>query len=176
MKKILTIVSVIALLGSCNTVSEKTNEMSNTKETVQQKDTTPRVTGIGGIFFASKNPQETKAWYSKNLGLVIDDYGSVFEFRNANNPNEINYMRWSAFENGDEYFKPSLKEFIINYRVQNLEGLVKQLKEDGVTIVDTVTTYDYGKFVHIMDNDGNKIELWEPIDSVLTQMGGKTTK
>jgi predicted enzyme related to lactoylglutathione lyase len=65
---------------------------------------------------------------------------------------------------------------MINYRVQNIEGLVKKLSENGVTIVDKIETFEYGKFVHIMDTDGTKIELWEPVDSVLTKMGGKTTK
>jgi predicted enzyme related to lactoylglutathione lyase len=65
---------------------------------------------------------------------------------------------------------------MINYRVQNIEGLVKNLKANGVTIVDSIEAYEYGKFVHIMDPEGNKIELWEPIDSVFTQMGGATTK
>ncbi|HAP01012.1 MAG TPA: glyoxalase [Bacteroidetes bacterium] len=139
-------------------------------------DTTPRVTGIGGIFFKSRNPKETQEWYGKNLGLSIDQYGSPFEFRNANRPDEINYLEWSVFKDSTKYFLPSEKEFMINYRVQNLKGLVRNLRESGVTIVDTIETYDYGKFVHIMDNDGNKIELWEPIDSVLTKLGTKTTK
>ena len=65
---------------------------------------------------------------------------------------------------------------MINYRVQNIEGLVRKLKQNGATILDSIETYDYGKFVHIMDNDGNKIELWEPVDSVFTDMGGDTTK
>lgn len=65
---------------------------------------------------------------------------------------------------------------MINYRVQNLEGLVKNLKQNGVIILDKIESYDYGKFIHIMDNEGNKIELWEPVDSVFTEMGGKTVK
>jgi len=140
------------------------------------KDTTPKVTGIGGIFFRSKNPAEVKAWYGENLGLAVNDYGSPFEFRNANRPEEINYLNWSPFDENTDYFDPSKKEFMINYRVQNIEGLVKKLKENGVEIVDKIETYDYGKFVHIMDPEGNKIELWEPIDSVFTKMGGPTTK
>lgn len=139
-------------------------------------DKIPKVTGIGGIFFKTKNPQSTKEWYNKNLGLAIDDYGSPFEFRNANNPDEINYLMWSPFSNDTEYFKPSEKEFMINYRVQNIEGLVERLKKNGVTVIDEIETFDYGKFVHIMDSDGNKIELWEPVDSVFTEMGGETTK
>jgi predicted enzyme related to lactoylglutathione lyase len=112
----------------------------------------------------------------KNLGLAIDDYGSPFEFRNANNPEEINYLRWTPFEESTDYFAPSQKEFMINYRVQNIEALVIKLRENGVTIIDEIEEFEYGKFVHIMDPEGNKIELWEPIDSYLTKMGGATTK
>ena len=65
---------------------------------------------------------------------------------------------------------------MINYRVQNIEGLVKQLKTNGVQVLDEIETYDYGKFVHVLDLEGNKIELWEPIDSVLTAIGSETTK
>jgi predicted enzyme related to lactoylglutathione lyase len=143
---------------------------------ISMQDKTPKVTGIGGIFFRSKNPKETREWYGKNLGLAIHDYGSPFEFRNANNPDEINYLSWGPFDENTDYFEPSKKEFMINYRVQNIEGLIAKLKENGVTIVDEIEKYEYGKFVHIMDNDGNKIELWEPIDSVFTEMGGETTK
>lgn len=139
-------------------------------------DNQPKVTGIGGIFFFSDNPNETKEWYSKNLGLEVNEWGSSFEFRNANRPEEINYLQWSPFKTGSEYFSPSKKEFMINYRVLNIEALVLKLKENGVQVVDEIETYDYGKFVHIMDNEGNKIELWEPIDKVFTEMGGKTTK
>jgi len=125
-------------------------------------DNTPKVTGIGGIFFFSENPKETNEWYAKNLGLDINDWGSTFESRNINNPDEITQLQWSAFKKGDDYFSPSKKEFMINYRVQNIEGLLIKLKENGVTILDDIATYDYGKFVHIMDAEGNKIELWEP--------------
>ncbi|MDP3463030.1 MAG: VOC family protein [Bacteroidales bacterium] len=139
-------------------------------------DTIPRVTGIGGIFFFSDNPAETRAWYNKNLGLEINEWGSSFEFRNANHPDEINYLQWSPFKQGSAYFAPSEKEFMINYRVQHIEKLVQKLKENGVVVLDEIETFDYGKFVHIMDDDGNKIELWEPVDRVFTEMGGKTTK
>jgi predicted enzyme related to lactoylglutathione lyase len=126
-------------------------------------DTTPKVTGIGGIFFFSDNLQETKEWYTKNLGIEINEWGSSgFESRNINNPDEINSLQWKPFKKGDEYFSPSKKDFMINYQVQNLEGLVSKLKANGVTILDSIATYDYGKFVHIMDAEGNKIELWEP--------------
>lgn len=140
------------------------------------QSTEPKVTGIGGIFFFSENPEKIKDWYAENLGLEVNQWGSSFEFRNAHRPEEINYLQWSPFQKGNKYFSPSKKEFMINYRVQNMEGLVEKLKTNGVTILDEITSYDYGKFVHIMDAEGNKIELWEPIDKVFTEMGGKTTK
>ena len=135
---------------------------SRTDDTGAGVDTTPRVTGIGGIFFFSDDPQKTKEWYGQNLGLKIDDYGSTFESRNVDKPDEINQLVWSPFEKGSDYFKPSQKDFMINYRVQNIEALVSKLQENGVTVLDSIATYDYGKFVHILDPEGNKIELWEP--------------
>lgn len=141
-------------------MEDKKNQTNNSTSPV---DTTPKVTGIGGIFFFSDNLQETRAWYAKNLGLEINDWGSSsFEFRNVDKPDVINSLQWCPFKKGDAYFSPSKKEFMINYRVQNIEGLVKKLRENGVTVLDNIATYDYGKFVHIMDAEGNKIELWEP--------------
>ena len=143
-------------------MEDKKNQTDNLTSSV---DSTPKVTGIGGIFFYSDNLKETKEWYTKNLGLDINEWGSSsFESRNINKPDEINSLQWTPFKKGDEYFSPSKKDFMINYRVQNIEEFVKKLKENGVTILDSIATYDYGKFVHIMDAEGNKIELWEPID------------
>ncbi len=164
MKRVLAPILLFTLLASCNS---KTKNMTNKKnQTETSIDNTPKVKGIGGIFFYTDNPQETKEWYTKNLGLEINEWGSSsFETRNINRPEEINSIQWSPFKKGDEYFSPSKKDFMINYQVQNIEGLVSQLKENGVTILDSITTYDYGKFIHIMDLEGNKIELWEPINN-----------
>ena len=141
-----------------------------------QEEKQGRVTGIGGVFFKSEDPQKMKEWYYKNLGLVPNDYGSMFEFIESDSKKAA-YLQWSPFEKSTTYFEPSPKDFMINYRVVNIEALVEQLKTSGVTIVDTIETYDYGKFVHIMDPDGNKIELWEPVDSPFTKSyEGKTTK
>jgi predicted enzyme related to lactoylglutathione lyase len=135
---------------------------NQTVNAVSSNDKTPKVTGIGGIFFFPDNPKEAKEWYAKNLGLEVNDWGATFESRNIDCPEEINQLQWTPFKRGSEYFAPAKKEFMINYRVQNIEGLVQQLKENGVMIVDEIQSYDYGKFVHIMDAEGNKIELWEP--------------
>ena len=135
-----------------------------------------RVTGIGGIFFKSEKPKATMKWYYENLGLAPNDYGSVFEFREGANADNKGYLQWSPFDANTKYFDPSNAEFMINYRVKNIEALVDQLKKAGVTICDEIEEYEYGKFVHILDPENNKIELWEPVDSVFTKVyEGKTT-
>jgi predicted enzyme related to lactoylglutathione lyase len=165
MKKIIILILLITLFSSCNT-AKKTNVLNN-KEKNRAIDTTPKVTGIGGIFFISDNPKETREWYAKNLGFEINAWGtSSFESRNINKPEEVNSFQWTPFKKGSTYFAPSKKEFMINYQVQNIDGLVYKLKENGVTIIDSIATYDYGKFIHIMDTQGNKIELWEPTENM----------
>lgn len=138
------------------------DQKDETNNTPSPGDTAPKVIGVGGIFFFSNNLQETREWYAKNLGFEINEWGARFESRNLNKPGEINSLQWSLFEKGSDYFAPSKKEFMINYRVQNIEGLVDKLKENGVIVLDSIESYDYGKFVHIMDSEGNKIELWKP--------------
>jgi predicted enzyme related to lactoylglutathione lyase len=169
-KQIIFSIAIATVLTSCDTTPKKANNMeeqkNETKHTVSTNDTTPKVTGIGGIFFFSDNPKEARDWYHKNLGIEANDYGASFESRNLNKPDEVNTLQWTPFKKGDEYFSPSKKEFMINYRVQNIEGLVNKLKANGVTVLDSIASYDYGKFVHIMDSEGNKIELWEPVDEV----------
>ena len=143
------------------------DQKNQAENSTSSEGTTPKVTGIGGISFFSDNPKETREWYAKNLGLEINEHGYYsFEFRNVNKPEEVGTLAWNLFMKGSEYFAPSKKEFMINYRVQNMEGLLNKLKENGVTILDEIATYDFGKFIHIMDSEGNKIELWEPIDSI----------
>lgn len=123
---LLIIIVVVGCKSGTPTTDNTTIKTDSTSQNLSiMNDTTPKVTGIGGIFFRSKNPREVKEWYGNNLGLAIDEYGSPFEFRNANNPEEINYLQWSPFEEATDYFAPSEKEFMINYRVQNIEGLVK---------------------------------------------------
>src|ERR1700743_3320244 len=122
-----------------------------------------KVTGIGGIFFKSDDPKKMNEWYAKNLGLPVSDYGTIFAWRSADDPDKEGQTVWSPFAKDTKYFEPSKKDFMINYRVENIEELVEQLKKDGVTIVDEIASYDYGKFVHILDPEGNNIELWEDV-------------
>ncbi len=122
-----------------------------------------RVTGIGGLFFKTKDPEASKNWYKKHLGFNTDDYGCTFWWKDKDGSDCS--TQWSPFKEDTTYFNPSSKDFMFNYRVADLEELLKVLREEGVTIVGDMETYSYGKFAWILDNDGNKIELWEPIDS-----------
>lgn len=127
-----------------------------------------RVTGIGGIFFKTKDPEKTKAWYGKHLGIETDQYGGLFKWRDLDDKEKICTSVWSPFNENTDYFGPSDKEYMFNYRVENLEELLATLKDEGVTIVGEMEVYDYGKFGWIMDPEGRKIELWEPIDTPFT--------
>jgi len=127
-----------------------------------------RVTGIGGVFFKCKDPAKLKEWYKVHLGLNTNQYGTNFEWRQATDSAKKGYTAWSPFSRSSTYFE---KDLMINYRVADLQALVTALRNEGVTIVDTIETYSYGKFVHIMDIEGNKIELWEPYDTEYEKLG-----
>jgi predicted enzyme related to lactoylglutathione lyase len=123
-----------------------------------------KVTGIGGIFFKCKDPKKTTEWYQKHLGLDTNPYGATFEWFEGADSTKKAQTQWTPFAETTKYFEPSTKDFMINYRVENLEALVAELKKEGVTVLDNIESFDYGKFVHIVDLEGNKIELWEPKD------------
>ncbi len=171
------LLSVFFLLAACNqsTVPEGDNTSSIDSEV--QPIQNYKVTGVGGIFFKSANPAESRNWYAEHLGLKTNDYGSLFEYREGANPDQKAYLQWSPFGNKTKYFLPSEKEYMINFRVGDLHRLLEELKANGVEVLDTIEEYPYGKFAHIMDPDGIKIELWEAADSTFTaEYEGKTTK
>jgi predicted enzyme related to lactoylglutathione lyase len=146
-------------------------EMKNKKN----NKLSPKITGVGGIFFKCKDPEQIKEWYARNFGLKTDEYGALFEFRKTDEPDTKAFLQWSPFSDKTGYFAPSEKEFMINYRVTAIEELVENLKKNGVTVLDSIESFEYGKFVHILDPEGNKIELWEPIDTVFEgQYEGRT--
>ena len=153
---------------------------SITTKSINSGQSIRKVTGIGGIFFKCKDPKKMREWYKTNLGLNTNDYGAVFEWRQGVDTTKKGFSQWSPFSEKTKYFEPSTKDFMINYRVENIEELVAQLQKQGVMITDTIETVEYGKFVHIMDIEGNKIELWEPNDKEFEKlgekMGAKTTK
>ncbi|MDB5158700.1 MAG: Glyoxalase-like domain protein [Mucilaginibacter sp.] len=123
-----------------------------------------KVTGLGGVFFKCNDPKAMNDWYAKNLGLPSGEYGTTFEWREQDDPSKTGSTSWCTFPSDTKYFNPSDKPFMINYRVENLAALVDELKKDGVQIVDEIAEYDYGNFIHILDPEGNIIELWEPKD------------
>ena len=138
-------------------ITTKTNNMADPK-------TPAKVTGIGGIFFKCKDPKQMNEWYKTHLGFDTKPWGTNFEWRDDANPDKKGSTAWSTFPETTKYFEPSAKEFMVNYRVDDIEALVEQLKTEGVTIVDQIEDSDFGKFVHIMDPEGNKLQLWEPKD------------
>lgn len=129
---------------------------------MDKKDIT-RVTGLGGFFFRAENPGAIKDWYKNHLGIPTDQYGWTFWWKDQNG-NDCS-TQWSPFDQQTQYFQPSQKQFMMNFRVADLEALLAVLKDEGVTIVGEMETYDYGKFGWILDPEGNKIELWEPMDT-----------
>lgn len=105
-----------------------------------------------------------KAWYKAHLGLQTDDYGTNFEWRQGADPTLKGFTQWSPYAEGTNFFNPSMSDFMVSYRVEHLEELVEQLKTEGVAVIDAIEAFEYGKFVHILDVEGNKVELWEPND------------
>ena len=124
-----------------------------------------RVTGLGGLFFKSRDPVAARQWYREHLGIESAEYGFPFLWRERENPDETGYTVWNPFPTDTDYFAPSEQPFMVNFRVADLEGLVAALKEEGVEVVGGIAQEANGKFAWILDPEGNKIELWEPLPS-----------
>lgn len=136
-----------------------------------------RVTGVGGLFFKCDDPKKQKEWYRDHLGIATDEYGGVFEWRQAEDTTKAGFTAFSTFAKDSNDFAPSKKDFMFNFRVENLAALLEQLKKEGIQQVGEIAEYDYGKFGWILDPEGNKIELWEPKDEVFQEYyKDKTTK
>jgi predicted enzyme related to lactoylglutathione lyase len=153
-----TLVIVITMASFCFGFAFKTIITNQNNKTTKMK----KVTGIGGVFFKCKDPKKMTEWYKNHLGLNTNPYGATFDWYEGADSTKKGQTQWTPFPETTKYFEPSTKDFMINYRVENLVGLVEQLKKEDVTIVDKIETYDYGKFIHILDAEGNKIQLWEP--------------
>ena len=124
-----------------------------------------RVIGIGGIFFKANDPEKLAAWYKTHLGLEAEDWGGVCFQEGAGvdlKPKRQSHIVWSPFDAKTDYFKPSDKQFMINYRVHDLDGLLTQLRSEGVDVDPKTQKSEFGYFGWIMDPEGNRIELWEP--------------
>jgi predicted enzyme related to lactoylglutathione lyase len=122
-----------------------------------------RVTGIGGIFIKSPNPQRLKEWYRKHLGIEFEEWGGfAFRWQSDDNPQGVGTTVWSIFDAASNYFEPSKSQVMVNYRVADLRALIAALREEGCQVMDKLDESEYGKFGWVVDPDGNKIELWEP--------------
>lgn len=156
-----------------NTIAQKRDSIVSKKQVPRSNK---KATGIGGIFFKCKDPKKMKEWYKTHLGLQTDQYGTVFAWYEGADSTKKGYTQWSPFKETTKYFEPSTASFMINYRVGNLDVLAEQLKKGGVTICDSIERVSYGNFLHIMDPEGNKIELWEPIEDGDFERTGGVTK
>ena len=122
-----------------------------------------RVTGIGGIFIKSREPNRLKAWYREHLGLDIQEWGGMtFHWQTPERPNVDGATVWSVFDAKSNYFDPSQAPFMVNYRVENLHDVLESLRAEGCSVDVKTEESEFGKFGWVMDPDGNKIELWEP--------------
>jgi predicted enzyme related to lactoylglutathione lyase len=122
-----------------------------------------RVTGIGGVFFSSKDPTAISTWYKEKLGVPVGEHGyASFAWREADEPHRAGLTTWAASEIGNEHFGKPTQQWMINYRVENLDALLEELQRAGVEIVPHRENHEYGKFAWIVDPDGNRVELWEP--------------
>lgn len=121
-----------------------------------------RVTGIGGIFFKSKDPKALGEWYRKHLGMKVEEWGGV-AFSWSDDPSEGKGSTiWSPFNHDTDYFEPSTAPFMINFRVADLHGLLAALRDEGCDVQDKVEESEFGKFGYVVDPEGNKLELWQP--------------
>lgn len=123
----------------------------------------PKVMGLGGVFIKAENPEQLASWYQKYLGIDFNNTTySVLHWSEDTAPASQKYSVFTFFKKSTEYFKPSEKECMINLRVDNLAGLLENLRSEGVTVLDHTEQGDYGNFGWIIDPEGNKLELWEP--------------
>jgi len=122
-----------------------------------------RVTGIGGIFIKSSDPQRLREWYRKHLGIDFEEWGGyAFRWKSDDNVTGVGTTVWTIFDGASNYFAPSTAPFMVNYRVADLRALVETLRAEGCQVMDKIDESEYGKFGWVVDPDGNKLELWEP--------------
>ncbi|MCE3296762.1 MAG: glyoxalase/bleomycin resistance protein/dioxygenase [Crocinitomicaceae bacterium] len=124
-----------------------------------------QIIGLGGIFIKFRDPKKMNSWYKEVLGLTTNDYGVLFGYNHQAAEKKTAFLQLGTFEENTKYFGSDSQQVMLNFRVKNVEAFLEQLKAKDVKIVDEIESYDYGKFVHIEDPEGNRIEFWEPVDS-----------
>jgi predicted enzyme related to lactoylglutathione lyase len=121
------------------------------------------VTGLGGVFFKTNDPERLRVWYREQLGLEWNEHGVVaFRWRDEEHPEQVGTTIVSPFAADTDYFGPGSAAFMLNFRVDDLDGLLIRLRAEGVTVDKPVEEYEYGRFAWITDPDGRRVELWEP--------------
>ncbi len=122
-----------------------------------------KVTGIGGIFFLSNHHhQELAAWYQRHLGMPLEAWGGAVLRWRDDAAQDGGATVWHVADKDSKWFSPSSARFMINYRVDDLDAMIAQLKSAGIEISKGPELHDNGKFAWLLDPEGNKIELWEP--------------
>lgn len=125
-----------------------------------------RITGIGGVFFKAKSDaKQLAAWYARHLGLVLEPWGGVILRWPDDKAEDRGLTTWHVADTNSEWFSPSTSSFMINYRVDDLDELLTQLRRDGIVIVKGPDSDENGRFAWILDPDDNKVELWQPTSS-----------
>ena len=123
-----------------------------------------RITGIGGVFFKSKGDHKALAtWYQKHLGIKLESWGGAVLRWPQDTAEDKGATAWTVAENDTKWFSPSESSFMINYRIDSMDEMVEQLRTGGVPIHQGPESHEHGKFAWIIDPDGNKVELWEPM-------------
>jgi catechol-2,3-dioxygenase len=143
-------------------VADATVDSPQKKPDTGQGAKMAKITGIGGVFFKSKNPAELTQWYQTNLGLKLEDWGGAILRWKDDKAEDNGATVWHVKENEATMFSPSSSSFMINYRIDSMDDMVAQLKRNGVEIQKGPESHENGKFLWVMDPDGNKVELWEP--------------
>ena len=122
-----------------------------------------RVTGIGGIFFKAKDAPALQAWYKRHLGIDVQEWGgTAFDWVDSDGKPTGGTTAWLVSPEESDQFAPSKASFMVNYRVEDLYALVAALKAEGCNVLDDIQDSEYGKFAHVIDPEGNKVELWQP--------------
>lgn len=124
-----------------------------------------RVTGIGGIFFKARDPKALAAWYAQHLGLSLESFGGALLRWPLDTAKDGGVTVWHVAEKSTEWFAPSESAFMVNYRVDDMAGLIAQLTQAGIALVKGPDVEDNGTFAWVMDPEGNKVELWQPAAS-----------
>jgi predicted enzyme related to lactoylglutathione lyase len=121
-----------------------------------------KVTGIGGVFFKARDPDATREWYKRNLGIDAEKWGAKFEWRDKDAPDRVGSTAWTVMKQESTYFDPTTAQWMVNYRVKDLDAMLAQLRAAGAQVDDKVEDTEFGKFGWARDPDGVRFELWQP--------------